>query len=571
MNFILFRENHKIISKSIYKLCWGSITLLFEGTKYTRYMMQMIPMAGVGLVLLCLSFIPQYAVGISYTKLIQTYGENENLWYKLLSTGTKTIPNLGRGGIDLDLPPNFFDQTCKDVGKGELCEPAQTRTDLCFIVQLSCSKDKKDTLLKKIHQDINKIIAGVGKQSLYTIVTYSKSAKQFVPWTDTTKTLSKKFKGGKKCDDCEARLPLALDMCKKQWKALNGDDPTREVVPDVLVTYTDGISFSNKYDLGYQNDTVMKNILNVRKCENTAGRPFKIPDYNEDLRQSDEWETLNFTNINEVDGLPQGKIVIKELTSTSPQAMTVPSVEGLVKEKDEIIKCQSCCNADIVLIIDRSNSIRPDNIKLALKFYREFIARQERILNPGLSRNEPGLRFAILSYNCKVTVHCYLGEKDYNGTVRCVEDIPATTDAYTNTVGALKEAKNQFDRFGRNNDSEVRQIVILATDGRTWNCYKRDVADPAATIAAAKTLKDEGKEIYVLGLPNHQNRTDGYEREWRHIASESTPCHIIDFTDGGGTFENLGIAGAHLTKEICAQGADHECPFEVEEDNDMNP
>ncbi|CAH1774882.1 unnamed protein product, partial [Owenia fusiformis] len=411
----------------------------------------------------------------------------------------------------------------------------EQNTDLCFIVQISCPSNKR--VLNKIIEDINRIISNVGNQSCYTIIIYSKTAKKFIDWTDAKKQLIKKFKPPRKCDDCQAQLPTALDLCKKQLKEKN--ENSRDIVPDVIVTYTDGLSFISKFDKTYQITTVIPKLLEVKQCPNTAGRAFKVGDYS---YASDEWTLLEFDNTNILN-----YIHIKNL-NINPHAVEIPAVEGITKEGDPII-CPHCCNADVVIIIDRSESILLPDIENVLKFFEDFIMALKYKILP-LAPPGPGLRFAILTYNCPVYIHCHLGANNHTGLIKCVKGIPHATGKYTNTADALKEAHKQFSLYGRNS-VEVREIVIIATDGRTWECNARTVSDPpTATIAAAKDLKDAGKEIYVYGLPNHKGLVDGCKREWIHVASDPKACHIIDFTEGTFSEEDLLLGGTHLVKEI---------------------
>ncbi|CAH1772287.1 unnamed protein product [Owenia fusiformis] len=518
---------------------------------------------------------------VGFGSIRDYYGQiAEEAWLDLIFEPKKTRTNPGeikrflkskqpgRGfdalssGVDFDKVAASFDKKCLDITdykeQRPECEEREGPVDLCFIVQISCRCTCGETLilLDGITSDINKIIGSVGNDSSYMVVTYSKDAKQIINWSSTASSLPRDLiVGGETCDDCKARTQEALSKCKELLK-VNNENNNREWVPDVIVTFTDGLSWSDKYDVGYKyrQDTIQA-ILNIRRdCNYTAVRPFKIPDCEQNYVESDEWPLLEYTPSSMADFV---KVEVKNL-HTNPYETNIPVIQA---ELDE--SCRICCNADIVLVIDRSNSITPENINIVLEFYSDFIAAQEHILDPhdpATLSTDPGLRFAIISYNRRIFIHANLGFHNQTQLIDIIAAIPRTTDKYTHTDEALIEAKRQFNQFGRP-DLLVRKIALVGTDGRTWKYPSRSVYTGPATIDAANAIKDDGGEIYMLGLPNKSNRTDGYEREWIYLASEPINCTILDFNKGGGQYlkEHLEYAALHFTTQFCTQGPGAVC------------
>ncbi|CAH1781827.1 unnamed protein product [Owenia fusiformis] len=444
--------------------------------------------------------------------------------------GTRVPTGGGRSGHNIRIPEGYFEQQCIDES-----EPSQACADICFIVQTSCMENAED-VMDSIKRDINTIMGKLSDQSRFTIVTYSSNANSEEGWLRKGGEIQSRkiFKSGKKCNDCQAQTHKALEICRKKIKDLQKNDIDKEkFFPKNIVIFTDGISSSTKRNPGKPRFDTIDEALRIQRKTDINIQVVKIETEKagDEITGANEWMVL--------DNYPGGSGV--DFINVDGLGLGVDQDVDIVLQscgiKTDNPEC--CCTADVVLIVDRSNSIKKKDVNITLEFFDDFIKVQKKILEPtDIDRTYcGGLQIAVISYGLDVEIHAHLGQYD----------------------AALNELKTN----GRN-QSHVRKIVVIFTDGRTWKKGDRKAYEGNDTINAAQRIKDIGGEMYVTGLPNHKNISDGYEREWKFIASPPIECTIVnmqveDALDG--PFTELEYAGRHLTMEICKTG-NVTCPWE---------
>ncbi|CAH1800552.1 unnamed protein product [Owenia fusiformis] len=480
-----------------------------------------------------------------------------DIWQQILSGVIKPPKDgglVGRAGFALNLPTDFFDERCKTT-----TEKVGNQADICFIVQTSCRETKKvqSDILESVYTDIKDILKNLHNETRFAVVPYSGKIKKNPQWLKRTKQVKELIKPGKNCDDCRAVTYEALDACRKFLKESNS---ANDVIPDNIVIFTDGISVDQKYNMPTARRKTNQASVDIKKEGTINMQVVRMHPISKsvDLNGNEEWNAMKVR-------YGRDKITIRELGLRNKQTVDI-AVTASTKEDTEV---DPCCTADVVFILDRSNSIRKPDVDRLLEFFADFIDAQQKILQPKKKDRHEGLQIALLTYGPTVEVHSSLGQHGKAGLIDVAKKIPRTTNKYTSTHLALEAAGHQLNGKRARKEPHVRKIVVIATDGRTWKVNERNVDSGEDTIAAARKLKKDKVEIYVVGLPNHDENNDGYEREWKHMASKSINCTIVNMQklDENGkreSFDQLKYVGIHLTEEICTNRKGIKCRWNEE-------
>ena len=169
-------------------------------------------------------------------------------------------------------------------------------------------------------------------------------------------------------------------------------------------------------------------------------------------------------------------------------------------------------HADVVLILDESGSIEPDNFYTLLEFVKELVY--------DLQPSSTGTGVGVVSFSNSVRVHVAL--RQYASALSVVD---AMTFRYrggtTRTSDALKHVCD--DMFGKDGDrSRVRNIAVLFTDG--------NADDVTATITEARKCRQKGVTILVVSTGNKNRRSV----ELTGISSYPKNKNILMVKESGG-------------------------------------
>ncbi|CAH1788652.1 unnamed protein product [Owenia fusiformis] len=491
----------------------------------------------------CVSGGRAFGVDINAVKAIFDVADSQT-WIDFLKDPSKA----GRSGlIVIDLGPNFFDAACE----GEKTQVVGRNGDVCFIVQTSC---RNYNVMKSIKKDIKDILGKLKYESFYTTITYSDNARQAKAqnkrWIVNAKRVYPgRLRVGEDCNDCQARTDKALEKCEEYFNdtALNG----RETVPKTIVLFTDGVSFGDKFmELEATRKLTIDKLIEIQKVQRGYELALQVVKINQPSHTAistfnDEWGMMSYIPAK----FPE-RVHVNKLGENNDQDVEI-AVAG-EKLVDELVP-KPCCTADVVFIIDTSDSINSTDIQLLLDFVHGFIEVQEKMLNPKADDKTYGLQIAVLTYCGAVKVHATLGEKSREELMTIIDGISNKSCTFTSTHLALKSALHQLDKTPKaRKEPHVRKIAVLATDGRTYKVGTNQAYTGPDTINAAKAIKNIGDgrgEVFLVGLPNKKLKTTGVNDEWPHLPSAPTKCNFVDMRNG--TFEDLSAVGKYLTKKIC--------------------
>ncbi|CAH1772972.1 unnamed protein product [Owenia fusiformis] len=489
------------------------------------------------------------AAGIA--ELRNHYGRRDpNFWHLLMKNSNYTTKQ--RKGFELNLGPEYWDNKCQVVSHKE------TLGDFCFIIQTSCreNEDHRSKILKSVKDDIFEILHST-QSPTFSLVTYSKDATVILPCSTEVGNIEDVWRESVEsvCDDHTAVTYKAIEACHELFK-----NKVHNGVPDNTIIFTDGISKEDGFTIRNARDKTILAALKMKKENTMSIQVVKILPINNAvaITGDEEWNILPHHVVTQFN-VPS--VPFLHLGINNDQTIKIGLLE--IYRTDKTIP--PCCTADVVFILDRSNSILPKNVDHLLEFLDDFLDAQDKIVEPNMIDKSEGLQIALLTYGGGVTIHSKLGQHGKDDLIKIVNEIPRTTTKYTSTHIALKMALKQFKTSNRKQYDHVRKIVVLATDGRTWKVKKKRVDSGASTIKAALKLKKYGAEVYIIGLPNHNDKNDGYEREWKHMASRPINCTIVDMQrpSEGGVFEDLKWVGIHLTEEICINNKKKSCRWGI--------
>ncbi|CAH1798447.1 unnamed protein product [Owenia fusiformis] len=549
LNLIRSNKNNLFYCSSSIKLAAHlEIGCLFNAEQKLFIKMKLILLATS--LLLC-SLHTSEAVGINSLKAVYDVLDPA-LWYKLQRGEVKLGEGemQARAGFEFNLTDAFWADKC--VPKSRL----ETYGDYCFIVQTSCreSEARRAEVLKSAKNDILEIIKKADI-STFSLVTYSKDAKVELSWSSDVGQIGNILDNRQEgtCDDCKAETHKALDACNNLFKQKEKDE-----APDNIIIFTDGISIDNKYNM--ENSRKLTNdkafdIKNQKQHPISSIQVIRIHPTESPVERTgvDEWKPISYTNT--PDTFPANTVVCPNLGVQKDQSVELVLGEISIPLEDQV----PCCTADVVFIVDRSNSITKPDLSDLLEFLDDFL-KASKILSPTAVDRINYLQIAILSYNRRVYTHAKLGQYGKEGLIKAARKIPRKTATYTQTHIALAAAQKELQSSRAR--PNVRKIVVICTDGRTWKANRRVVDSGADTIKAAQKLKDIGAEIYVAGLPNHKENNDGYEREWKKIGSEPINCTVVNMQIPGASFKDLIWVGIHLTEEICINNKKKSCKWD---------
>ncbi|KAL2084691.1 hypothetical protein ACEWY4_020209 [Coilia grayii] len=145
---------------------------------------------------------------------------------------------------------------------------------------------------------------------------------------------------------------------------------------------------------------------------------------------------------------------------------------------------QTACKMDLVMLVDGSESITSSNFSLTKNFMADIVR--------SFSKTKGFLQVGVAQFSTHQQKEFYLNEhEDWKGIIEAIDRIKQLREG-TKIVPALKFVKKFFQvQHGSRREMDVRQILLLITDGETEN---EDVE------AAANDLRDSEIDVFVIGV-----------------------------------------------------------------------
>ncbi|XP_026172742.1 collagen alpha-6(VI) chain-like isoform X2 [Mastacembelus armatus] len=181
------------------------------------------------------------------------------------------------------------------------------------------------------------------------------------------------------------------------------------------------------------------------------------------------------------------------LIATSPYVFDsvfniVPSLKAIVEREEEQTAltgdCKAAKLADVVFIIDESDSIGANNFQLVRTFLHSIVS--------GLEVSPNRVRVGIVVYSDKPTAHVFLNTfDDKNELLNFIKILPYHGGG-KNTGTALKFTREKvfIEQKGSRKNKGVQQVAVVITDGKSEDMVGK----------AAANLRRAGVTIYAVGI-----------------------------------------------------------------------
>ncbi|CAH1779051.1 unnamed protein product [Owenia fusiformis] len=414
---------------------------------------------------------------------------------------------------------------CNAVDEAKLC------ADIVLAFDTSCSvSDATKDGAKVFMDDFVSLFNSVGKPNLpanstdftftqFGLLAYDLEARKIFGFGDQP---SKDFVQGK-IDEfdhtpvtCKTGIHRALKMAKEEFfDSGTQDDRT----PNILILLTDGRTQPKKF-IPQVNKTmnVLLELNNTYVFVVVLPNKFDKDDENDTLKQLNMLapEGNRFSYLNAESNLSLAKEVRQRIGGFDPCPVCV---------SDEGQACIPETPLDILLIIDHSKSIKPDNLKVLQEAMIELVNAFEIV-----GDEAHGVKFSIITYNKKAEILLYFNSTEASskeGTLGILKTMSLKQGKDTRTDLALQLANSKIFNAAFGDRLGAANIIILATDGKTMKKkFQKN------TITAADELKSRGEsvDIFLLGLPTRRKKNlDVQIREWDSIPSKPVKDHFKKF------------------------------------------
>nr|XP_057911546.1 matrilin-4 [Doryrhamphus excisus] len=203
--------------------------------------------------------------------------------------------------------------------------------------------------------------------------------------------------------------------------------------------------------------------------------------------------------------------------------------EGQLLQEDGK-KCGTCktANIDLVLLIDGSKSVRPQNFELVKKFVNQVVDT--------LDVSAHGTRVGLVQYSSRVRTEFHLNMYHTADEIKAAVMKVQYMEKGTMTGLALKHMlENSFSEAegARPSARNIPRIGLVFTDGRSQD----DITE------YAKKAKEAGITMYAVGVGK------AVEDELREIASEPVEKHFYYTTD----FSAISTIAENLKLNVCPE------------------
>ncbi|XP_062314584.1 matrilin-4 [Osmerus eperlanus] len=193
--------------------------------------------------------------------------------------------------------------------------------------------------------------------------------------------------------------------------------------------------------------------------------------------------------------------------------------------------CGTCksANIDLVLIIDGSKSVRPQNFELVKQFVNQVV--------DSLDVSVHGTRVGLVQYSSRVRTEFPLNMYHTADEIKAAVMKVDYMEKGTMTGLALKHlVENSFSEAegARAANRNIPRVGLVFTDGRSQD----DITE------FAKKAKEAGITMYAVGVGK------AVEDELREIASEPVDKHFYYTTD----FSAINTIAENLKLNVCADG-----------------
>uniref|UniRef100_A0A665TYS7 VWFA domain-containing protein n=1 Tax=Echeneis naucrates TaxID=173247 RepID=A0A665TYS7_ECHNA len=317
-------------------------------------------------------------------------------------------------------------------------------------------------------------------------------------------------------------------MMNMAFSAEEGDRPK---VPNVAVIVTDGRPQDRVAEVAAEarDKGIEIYAVGVARADMTSLRAMASPPFEDHVFLVESFDLIHQFGLQFQDKLcgKAGKHDCEQICCVStPGSFYCVCPEGqLLQDDGKSCACKSA-NIDLVLLIDGSKSVRPQNFELVKKFVNQVV--------DSLDISAHGTRVGLVQYSSRVRtefpLNMYHSADEIKAAVMKVDYM----EKGTMTGLALKHMlENSFSEAegARPTSRNIPRIGLVFTDGRSQD----DITE------YAKKAKEAGITMYAVGVGK------AVEDELREIASEPVEKHFYYTTD----FTAISTIAENLKLNVC--------------------
>ena len=176
---------------------------------------------------------------------------------------------------------------------------------------------------------------------------------------------------------------------------------------------------------------------------------------------------------------------------------------------------------DIAFVLDSSGSMKKDNWTIVKNFAVSFIDR--------LHISPDHVRVGVIVFSNDVRMSVPLGSiSDKEALKNKVRGL-AFEDSWTDTVEALQVLREKLFKTSLDRPN-IKNYVVLLTDGDPQIDGKSVAEWGQRAIEEAQKCKDDGMNIFVVGVGERLNKVDSKERLKKIATAPSQAIFTTDFS-----------------------------------------
>ncbi|XP_052212502.1 collagen alpha-1(XIV) chain-like [Dreissena polymorpha] len=168
----------------------------------------------------------------------------------------------------------------------------------------------------------------------------------------------------------------------------------------------------------------------------------------------------------------------------------------MIVDRPSTLMTSDCCKcgfalADVIFVIDQSESISEDNFKKIKNFMKKLSGQMD---------HRGTTRIGSVSYNHFTFINFHLDAfTQANEILKAIDDIPYRRGS-TNTAAGIKVAHDEMFIPSKGDRADAPDIMIVMTDGQS--------DDPVNTANQAKIAHNDNIRTVVIGIGEAVNITE---------------------------------------------------------------
>ncbi|XP_052231181.1 collagen alpha-4(VI) chain-like [Dreissena polymorpha] len=198
--------------------------------------------------------------------------------------------------------------------------------------------------------------------------------------------------------------------------------------------------------------------------------------------------------------------------------------------------CNGTEIADIVFILDASESVKPDNFNKTLQFVNEMI--DAFFIGP------TNMQIAVLTFSTNVNNIFHLNNNTNKIAMKDAVNNSTYTNGYTYTNEAIKFAREFSFKPANGSRPNAAKIAIIVTDEKFYVLSTGNSTNQADTISEAEKLQNTNVIVFAIGVGNKIHQT-----ELEAIASKPYNTFMFRVDD----YSNLTTIIRTLATKICKE------------------